>query len=81
MTSLDASKLQPADLPDDHLQVLAQDWRRRALQGETVARGKAHELEVEIRRRRQRAGEPGAVVEPLRPDVYLAEVPDLWRRQ
>jgi len=50
MISLDASELQPVDLPDDHLQVLAQDWRRRALHGEAFARGPAHECEVELRR-------------------------------
>lgn len=80
MTSLDASERQPADLRDDHLQALAQAWRRRALQGEAVARGRAHEFEVELRRRRQQAGEFTAAVEPLRPVPTLGEVPDRWRR-
>ena len=81
MPSLDASDLQPADLPDDHLQVLAQDWRRRALHGEAFARGRAHEFEVELRRRqRQQAGVSTAAVEPLRPVPTLGEVPDRWRR-
>jgi hypothetical protein len=80
MTSLDASERQPADLPDDHLQVLAQDWRRRALQGEAFARGRAHEFEVELRRRRLRAGASTAAVERLSPVPTLCEVPDRWRR-
>jgi len=80
MTSLDASDLQPADLPDDHLQVLAQEWRRRALHGEAFARGRAHEFEVELRRRRQQAGVSAAPAEPLPPVPTLGEVPDRLRR-
>lgn len=36
---------------DDQLLVLAHGWRRRAMHGEKDARGVAHALEVEIRRR------------------------------
>ncbi|MGJ7523406.1 hypothetical protein ACSFA0_23195 [Variovorax sp. LT1P1] len=36
---------------DDQLLVLAHEWRRRAMHGEKDARGVAHTLEVEIRRR------------------------------
>lgn len=38
-------------LPDEKLGVRAADWRKRALQGDLRARGVAHELEVELRRR------------------------------
>lgn len=75
-----ASDLLPADVPYEELQALAVDWRRRALQGETFARGKAHEFEVELRRRRQLAGEALARLHPLPPAATLAEVPDRWRR-
>ncbi|VTU31198.1 hypothetical protein SRS16CHR_04831 [Variovorax sp. SRS16] len=36
---------------DDELFSQAYDWRRRALHGENEARGMAHALETEIRRR------------------------------
>jgi hypothetical protein len=36
---------------DEQLFALALEWRKRALQGEGKARGIAHALEVEIRRR------------------------------
>lgn len=42
-------------LPDEELGVRALEWRRRALQGDLNARGIAHELETELRRR---AGAP-----------------------
>lgn len=38
-------------LADDHLLVLAHEWRRRAMHGEKDAGGAAHTLKVEIRRR------------------------------
>lgn len=42
-------------LSDEELGALASQWRRKALQGELDARGIAHELEAELRRR---AGAP-----------------------
>ena len=39
------------ELQDDELIAQAQEWRRRALRGEKAARGIAHELEREVRRR------------------------------
>jgi len=42
-------------LPDEELGTRAIEWRRRALQGELHARGIAHQLEAELRRR---AGAP-----------------------
>jgi hypothetical protein len=39
------------EFTDDQLFALALEWRKRALQGEREARGIAHALEVEIRRR------------------------------
>ena len=38
-------------LHDDELMAQARDWRQRALRGEKNARGFAHELECEVRRR------------------------------
>ena len=38
-------------LSDEELGVQASQWRKRALQGDLHARGIAHELEREIRRR------------------------------
>lgn len=38
-------------LNDDELATSARDWRLRALRGEKDARGMAHELEREVRRR------------------------------
>lgn len=38
-------------LPDEELGAQAMEWRRRALQGELHARGIAHQLESELRRR------------------------------
>jgi len=38
-------------LPDEELGAQATQWRRRALQGDLHARGIAHQLEAELRRR------------------------------
>lgn len=38
-------------LPDEELGARAADWRKRALQGDPRARGIAHQLETELRRR------------------------------
>jgi len=43
------------ELPDEALSALATEWRRKALEGDLYARGVAHELEAELRRR---AGAP-----------------------
>lgn len=40
-----------SDLSDDELALYAQEWRQRALRGEKTARGVAHALETELRRR------------------------------
>lgn len=39
------------DLSDDDLTLHAQEWRQRALRGDRSARGVAHALETELRRR------------------------------
>ena len=39
------------DLSDDDLTRHAQEWRQRALRGDRSARGVAHALETELRRR------------------------------
>ncbi len=38
-------------LPDSELASMAAQWRQRALHGDLNARGVAHELEAELRRR------------------------------
>ena len=43
------------ELPDEVLSAMAVEWRRKALEGDLHARGTAHELETELRRR---AGAP-----------------------
>lgn len=40
-----------ADLSDAELEAQAKEWRRAALRGSKEARGHAHVLEVELRRR------------------------------
>lgn len=39
------------ELPDEALHKMAMEWRRKALEGDLHARGIAHELEAELRRR------------------------------
>jgi hypothetical protein len=39
------------DLSDEDLTLHAQEWRQRALRGDKSARGVAHALETELRRR------------------------------
>ncbi|WP_447774035.1 hypothetical protein [Variovorax boronicumulans] len=39
------------ELPDEALSAMAIEWRRKALAGDLHARGIAHELETELRRR------------------------------
>lgn len=58
-------------LPDADLGALASEWRRRALQGDLHARGVAHQLEAELRRR------AGA----LRPDYEVLDLRPLEHRQ
>lgn len=43
------------ELPDEALNTMAMAWRKKALEGDLHARGIAHELETELRRR---AGAP-----------------------
>jgi hypothetical protein len=58
-------------LPDEELGARAAEWRRRALQGDLHARGVAHQLEAELRRR---AGAP-------RPDYDSLDLRPLEHRQ
>ena len=46
-----ASAMEIQELQDDELMTQARQWRLRALRGEKEARGVAHELEREVRRR------------------------------
>ena len=53
LTSLATAPTQ--EWPDEALSALATEWRKKALEGDPQARGIAHELETELRRR---AGAP-----------------------
>ena len=44
--------MQVSKLSDAELEAQAKEWRRAALRGSKEARGHAHELEVELRKRR-----------------------------
>ncbi len=46
-----APAMEIQELQDDELMTQAREWRLRALRGEKEARGTAHELEREVRRR------------------------------
>ena len=64
-------------LQDDELITHAREWRLRALRGEKDARGFAHELECEVRRRFPRNDTPQA----LPPINLLGAVPLTSRRR
>lgn len=66
------------ELPDDALSAMAIDWRRKALEGDLHARGIAHELETELRRR---AGAPFSNYDTLdmRPLEMRAARPRWWK--
>ena len=64
-------------LQDDELMAQARDWRQRALRGEKDARGLAHELECEVRRRFPRNNAPHA----LPPIQLLGAVPQTPQRR
>ena len=66
------------ELPDEALRAMAIKWRRKALEGNREARGIAHELETELRRR---AGTPFTNYDTfdLRPLEKRAARPDWWR--
>ncbi|WP_095946680.1 hypothetical protein [Variovorax boronicumulans] len=63
---------------DEALSAMAIEWRRKALEGELHARGIAHELETELRRR---VGTPFANYDTLdtRPLDMRATRPRWWR--
>ncbi|WP_447777873.1 hypothetical protein [Variovorax boronicumulans] len=63
---------------DEALSAMAIEWRRKALEGELHARGIAHELETELRRR---AGAPFTNYDTLdmRPLEMGAARPRWWR--
>lgn len=65
------------ELQDDELVAQARDWRQRALRGEKDARGFAHELEREVRRRFPRNDAPHA----LPPMNLLGAVPHTPQRR
>ena len=66
------------ELPDETLSAMAIGWRRKALEGDLHARGIAHELETELRRR---AGAPFTNYDTLdmRPLELRAARPRWWR--
>ena len=61
-------------LQDDELMALAREWRLRALRGEKDARGMAHELEREVRRRFPKTGTPIALP-PAHPLGTMPQAP------
>jgi hypothetical protein len=67
-------------LSDSEVSELARHWRREALRGDMDARGRAHEYEVEHRRRVGSSGREQAVLRIVTP---LGEVPmaSTWRRR
>ena len=65
------------DLQDDELRTQAREWRQRALRGEKDARGLAHELECEVRRRFPRTDAPHA----LAPVHRLGAMPETTQRR
>ncbi len=65
------------ELHDDDLLAQAKAWRQRALRGEKDARGFAHELEREVRRRFPRNDAP----QTLPPIHLLSAVPQPTRRR
>ena len=64
-------------LHDDDLLTHAREWRQRALRGEKDARGFAHELECEVRRRFPRNEAPRS----LPPMHMLGAMPQTPRRR
>jgi hypothetical protein len=66
------------ELPDEALSWMAIEWRRKALAGDHQARGIAHELETELRRR---AGAPFTSYDTLdmRPIETRAAQRRWWR--
>lgn len=66
-------------LTDEELGALANEWRKKALQGELHARGIAHEFETELRRR---AGAPFTNYDTLdlRPLELSTGAGSSWRR-
>ena len=66
------------ELPDEALSAMAIGWRKKALEGDLRARGIAHELETELRRR---AGAPFTHYDTLdmRPLERRAARPRWWR--
>ena len=59
-----ANMIEPEQLSDEDLAREAFEWRRRALSGEQDARGIAHELERELRRRSGALSTLGAALKP-----------------
>jgi hypothetical protein len=59
--------MQVSELSDEELEAQAKEWRLAALRGSKEARGHAHVLEVELRRRRGFALQRSNVDLDLRP--------------
>ena len=68
-----APAMEIQELQDEELMAQAREWRLRALRGEKEARGMAHELEREVRRR---FGNPQAETQHSLKEVrVLGELP------
>ena len=66
------------ELNDDDLTRYAQEWRQRSLRGDKQARGIAHALETEVRRRGQ-ASAPASFELDTRPAPLRRPTKPWWR--
>jgi len=67
------------ELRDDELTAQAREWRLRELRGEREARGMAHELEREVRRRLGKPEHDGQY--PLKEVHQLGQLPAVSQRR
>lgn len=67
------------ELQDDELIAQAREWRQRALRGEKDARGFAHELECEVRRRFPRNDAPQTLPQMRLLGALPQTVPRRWK--
>lgn len=67
------------ELQDDDLRAQAREWRQRALRGEKYARGLAHELECEVRRRFPRNEAPQELPQMRLLGALPQTTPQRWK--
>lgn len=74
-----APAMEIQELQDEDLMAQAREWRLRALRGEKEARGMAHELEREVRRRLGKPEHDGQY--PLKEVCQLVELHERPRQR